>query len=68
MNRRPAGGSPQSPKSLSFATFSAGTVAAGLLAAVGRGEVDAVVHDVLPATLALRALEAGAVSGRLVPA
>lgn len=68
-------------KSLSFATFSADTVstedrrtvAAGLLAAVGRGEVDAVVHDVLPlgrAVDAHRQLDAGAVFGRiaLVPA
>ncbi|MFT7870288.1 MULTISPECIES: zinc-binding dehydrogenase [Amycolatopsis] len=68
-------------KSLSFATFSADTVstedrrafAGELLAATGRGEVDAVVHDVLPlahATLAHRQLDAGEVFGRiaLVPA
>lgn len=68
-------------KSLSFATFSADTVstedrraaAAELLAAAGRGEVDAVVHDVLPlahATLAHRQLDTGEVFGRLalVPA
>ncbi|MGW3964558.1 zinc-binding dehydrogenase [Amycolatopsis sp. NPDC005003] len=63
-------------KSLSFATFSADTVAtedrrtvaAGLLAAVGRGELDAVVHDVLPlahASLAHRQFDAGAVFGRI---
>ncbi len=63
-------------KSLSFATFSADTVstedrrtvAAELLAAVGRGELDAVVHEVLPlahATLAHRELDAGAVFGRI---
>ncbi|WP_086851000.1 zinc-binding dehydrogenase [Amycolatopsis kentuckyensis] len=68
-------------KSLSFAVFSADsvstedrrTVAAGLLAAVGRGELDAVVHEVLPlrqAADAHRQLDAGAVFGRiaLVPA
>ncbi len=68
-------------KSLSFATFSADTVstedrrtvAAGLLAAVGRGEVDAVVHDVLPLRRAVdahRQLDTGGVFGRLalVPA
>ena len=68
-------------KSLSFGVFSADsvstedrrTVAAGLLAAVGRGELDAVVHDVLPlrqAAEAHRQLDAGAVFGRiaLVPA
>lgn len=68
-------------KSLSFGVFSADsvstedrrTVAAELLAAVGRGEVDAVVHDVLPlrqAADAHRQLDAGAVFGRiaLVPA
>ncbi len=68
-------------KSLTFATFSADTVstedrrtaAAELLAAAGRGEVDTVVHDVLPlahASLAHRQLDAGGVFGRLalVPA
>jgi NADPH:quinone reductase-like Zn-dependent oxidoreductase len=49
------------------------TTAAGLLGAVGRGEVDTVVHDVLPlaqAALAHRKLDAGEVFGRLalVPA
>jgi NADPH2:quinone reductase len=63
-------------KSLSFAIFSADTVstedrrtvAAGLLAAVGRGEVAAVVHDVLPLRQAVdahRQLDAGAVFGRI---
>ncbi len=68
-------------KSLTFATFSADTVstedrrtaAAELLAAAGRGEVDSVVHDVLPlahASLAHRQLDDGEVFGRLalVPA
>lgn len=63
-------------KSLSFAMFSADTVsdadrrtvAGELLAAAGRGEVAAVVHDVLPlaeAELAHRQLDAGTVFGRI---
>lgn len=63
-------------KSLTFGVFSADSVstedrravAAGLLAAVGRGEVDSVVHDVLPlahAALAHQALDAGTVFGRI---
>ncbi|MGW5746683.1 zinc-binding dehydrogenase [Amycolatopsis sp. NPDC003861] len=68
-------------KSLTFGVFSADsvstedrrTVATGLLAAVGRGELAAVVHEVLPlgqAVAAHRQLDAGTVFGRLalVPA
>jgi NADPH:quinone reductase len=64
-------------KSMSFATFSADTVAqpdrraviADLFAAASRGEWDAVVYDVLPleeAVPAHRKLEAGEVFGRVV--
>ena len=64
-------------KSLSFATFSANTVpqsdrraaTAELFAAAGRGELDAVVHEVLPldqAALAHRKMDAGEVFGRIV--
>ena len=64
-------------KSMSFATFSADTVAAadrraataGLFAAAGRGELHAVVHEQLSldqAVLAHRKLEAGEVFGRIV--
>ncbi|TWF82111.1 NADPH:quinone reductase-like Zn-dependent oxidoreductase [Pseudonocardia hierapolitana] len=64
-------------KSMSFATFSADTVAqpdrravtADLFAAASRGEWDAVVHDVLPleeAVPAHREMEAGDVFGRIV--
>ncbi|GAA5132813.1 zinc-binding dehydrogenase [Pseudonocardia adelaidensis] len=64
-------------KSMSFATFSADTVAqpdrravtADLFAAASRGEWDAVVHDVLPleeAQAAHREMEAGEVFGRIV--
>jgi NADPH:quinone reductase len=64
-------------KSLSFATFSADTVpradrrtaTAELFAAAGRGEVTAVVHEVLPlaqAVLAHRKMDAGEVFGRIV--
>ncbi|MFD0023270.1 zinc-binding dehydrogenase [Streptomyces sp. NPDC058382] len=64
-------------KSMSFATFSAATVSgAGLravrrdhFAAAGRGEIAAVVHEVLPldeAVLAHRKMDAGEVFGRIV--
>jgi NADPH2:quinone reductase len=64
-------------KSMSFATFSTNTVAgsdrsatiADLFAAAGRGEVRAVVHDVLPlekAVLAHQKMDAGEVFGRIV--
>jgi NADPH:quinone reductase-like Zn-dependent oxidoreductase len=64
-------------KSMSFATFSTDAVPAAerravtadLLAAAGRGELDAVVHQVLPLEEAVRAhqeMEAGAVFGRIV--
>ncbi|MFI5593416.1 zinc-binding dehydrogenase [Amycolatopsis sp. NPDC051758] len=64
-------------KSLSFATFSANTVpqsdrqvaTAELFATAGRGELDAVVHEVLPleqAALAHRKMDAGEVFGRIV--
>ena len=64
-------------KSLSFATFSANTVpqsdrqvaTAELFAAAGRGELEAVVHEVLPleqAALAHRKMDAGEVFGRIV--
>ncbi len=64
-------------KSMSFATFSADTVpapdqraaAAELFAAAGRGELEAVVHEVLPleqAVLAHQKMEAGEVLGRIV--
>ncbi|MEV0315367.1 zinc-binding dehydrogenase [Nonomuraea fuscirosea] len=64
-------------RSLSFAVFSADSVShddrraatAGLLAAAGRGELEAVVHEVLPleqAALAHRKMNAGEVFGRLV--
>ncbi|MEU5690386.1 zinc-binding dehydrogenase [Actinosynnema sp. NPDC020468] len=63
-------------KSLSFATFSTDTVptpdrraaTAALFTAARRGEVIAVVHEVLPlgqAVLAHRALDSGAVFGRI---
>jgi NADPH2:quinone reductase len=64
-------------KSMSFATFSANTVpepdryavTADLLGAAGRGEYEAVVHEVLPleqAVLAHQKLDAGDVFGRIV--
>jgi len=64
-------------RSLSFATFSANTVPepdrwtapAELFAAATRGELQAVVHEVLPlehAVLAHRKLHAGEVFGRIV--
>jgi NADPH2:quinone reductase len=64
-------------QSLSFATFSANTVpeadrlavTAELFATAARGELDAVVHEVLPledAVLAHRKMEAGEVFGRIV--
>lgn len=64
-------------KSLSFATFSANTVpqadrnvvTAELFAAATRGELTAVVHEVLPleqAILAHRKMQAGEVFGRIV--
>jgi NADPH:quinone reductase-like Zn-dependent oxidoreductase len=64
-------------KSLTFATFSAATVpeperaaaTAELLRATARGELRSVVHDVLPlarASEAHRAMDAGAVFGRIV--
>lgn len=64
-------------KSLTFATFSADTVGeedrravtAEQFAAVGRGELRAVVHEVLPleqAVLAHRKMDAGEVFGRIV--
>ncbi|QYN39267.1 zinc-dependent alcohol dehydrogenase family protein [Pseudonocardia sp. DSM 110487] len=64
-------------KSMSFATFSADTVTesdrravtAELFAAAGRGELHAVVHEVLPleqAVLAHQKMEAGEVFGRIV--
>ncbi|MDX2704637.1 zinc-dependent alcohol dehydrogenase family protein [Streptomyces sp. PA03-6a] len=64
-------------KSLSFATFSAATVAPADLravrgeqfAAAGRGEIAAVVHEVLPldeAVPAHRKMDAGEVFGRIV--
>lgn len=64
-------------KSLTFATFSAATVpeaeraaaTAELLRATARGELQSVVHDVLPlarATEAHQAMDAGAVFGRIV--
>jgi NADPH:quinone reductase-like Zn-dependent oxidoreductase len=64
-------------KSMSFATFSTDTVpaadrravTAGLFAAASRGELRAVVHEVLPlqqAVVAHRKLEAGEVFGRIV--
>lgn len=64
-------------KSMSFATFSANTVpmsdrravTADLFAAASRGELEAVVHEVLPleqAVLAHRKMAAGEVFGRIV--
>jgi NADPH:quinone reductase-like Zn-dependent oxidoreductase len=64
-------------KSMSFATFSADTVpeadrraaAAGLFAAAARGELEAVVHEVLPLHQAAQAhqkMESGEVFGRIV--
>ncbi|MBB5917924.1 NADPH:quinone reductase-like Zn-dependent oxidoreductase [Nocardia transvalensis] len=64
-------------KSLSFTTFSADTVPldgwraaiADLFEAAGRGELEAVVHEVLPleqAVAAHRAMDGGAVFGRIV--
>jgi NADPH:quinone reductase len=64
-------------RSMSFATFSTDTVAepdrraaiAELFAAAGRGELQSVVHEVLPleqAVLAHRKMEAGEVFGRIV--
>ncbi|MGW5647798.1 zinc-dependent alcohol dehydrogenase family protein [Saccharopolyspora sp. NPDC003752] len=64
-------------KSMSFATFSANTVPAAdrqavtaeLFAAASRGELDAVVHEVLPleqAVLAHRKMDTGEVFGRIV--
>lgn len=64
-------------KSMSFATFSAATVAevdrravrAEQFAAAGRGELETVVHEVLPlehAVLAHQKMDAGEVFGRIV--
>ncbi|MEU9636581.1 zinc-binding dehydrogenase [Streptomyces tendae] len=64
-------------KSMSFATFSAATVPAADLravraeqfAAAGRGEIETVVHEVLPleqAATAHRKMDAGEVFGRIV--
>ncbi|MET7647964.1 zinc-binding dehydrogenase [Streptomyces sp. NPDC005426] len=64
-------------KSLSFAAFSAATVSPAdlraarseLFAAAGRGEIEAVVHELLPldeAVLAHRKMDAGDVFGRIV--
>lgn len=64
-------------QSLSFSTFSANTVAdsdrwaatAALFTAAGRGELEVVVHEVLPleqAVLAHQKLDAGEVFGRIV--
>lgn len=64
-------------KSLSFATFSAATVTsadrnavrAEQFAAAGRGEIEAVVHELLPleqAVLAHQKMDAGEVFGRIV--
>ncbi|MCX5395731.1 zinc-binding dehydrogenase [Streptomyces sp. NBC_00102] len=64
-------------KSMSFAAFSAATVARADLravrgeqfAAAGRGEIETVVHEVLPldeAVLAHRKMDAGEVFGRIV--
>lgn len=64
-------------KSMSFAAFSAATVTAAdrralrieQFAAASRGEIDTVVHDVLPldaAVLAHRKMDAGEVFGRIV--
>ncbi|MEU1349843.1 zinc-binding dehydrogenase [Streptomyces sp. NPDC005776] len=64
-------------KSLSFATFSAATVTAAdrdavraeQFAAAGRGELELVVHELLPldqAVLAHRKMDAGEVFGRIV--
>jgi NADPH2:quinone reductase len=64
-------------KSMSFATFSGAAVpepdrravTEGLLAAAGRGELHAVVHELLPldqAALAHQKMEAGEVFGRIV--
>ncbi|MCP2163926.1 zinc-dependent alcohol dehydrogenase family protein [Goodfellowiella coeruleoviolacea] len=64
-------------KSMSFATFSAATVPPAALravrtaqfAAAGRGELHAVVHEVLPleqAVLAHQKMDSGAVFGRIV--
>ncbi|MET7685105.1 zinc-binding dehydrogenase [Streptomyces sp. NPDC005423] len=64
-------------KSLSFATFSAATVAPAdrravreeQFAAAGRGEIETVVHELLPldaAVLAHRKMDAGEVFGRIV--
>lgn len=64
-------------KSMSFAAFSAATVAEAdlravrseLFTAAGRGEIDAVVHELLPldeAVLAHRKMDAGEVFGRIV--
>ncbi|GAA0636409.1 zinc-binding dehydrogenase [Kutzneria viridogrisea] len=64
-------------KSMSFATFSANTVpapdrhavTAELIAAASRGELDTVVHEVLPleqAVLAHQKMDAGEVFGRIV--
>jgi NADPH:quinone reductase-like Zn-dependent oxidoreductase len=64
-------------KSMSFAAFSAASVAPDDLSAVrsrqfeaaGRGELEAVVHELLPldeAVLAHRKMDAGEVFGRIV--
>jgi len=64
-------------KSMSFATFSAATVAPAdlsavrseLFAAASRGEIEAVVHELLPldeAVLAHQKMDAGEVFGRIV--
>jgi NADPH:quinone reductase-like Zn-dependent oxidoreductase len=64
-------------KSMSFAAFSAATVPEAdlravrseLFTAAGRGEIDAVVHELLPldeAVLAHRKMDAGEVFGRIV--
>jgi len=64
-------------KSLSFATFSAGTVSGAdrravrtaQFAAASRGEIEAVVHELLPldqAVLAHQKMDAGEVFGRIV--
>ncbi|MEU6343493.1 zinc-binding dehydrogenase [Streptomyces sp. NPDC046977] len=64
-------------KSMSFAAFSAATVPeadlrarrGGLFTAAGRGEIEAVVHELLPldqAELAHRKMDAGEVFGRIV--
>jgi NADPH:quinone reductase-like Zn-dependent oxidoreductase len=64
-------------KSMSFAAFSAATVPEAdlravrseLFTAAGRGEIDAVVHELLPldeAVLAHQKMDAGEVFGRIV--